>query len=76
MREKIIRILADTLGVPTANLGADASMETQPKWDSVAHLNFVMSIEQEFGVSFDPDEMIALGTLLAVEMALAKKGVA
>ena len=74
MREKIARILADTLGIPAAEIDATTTMETQPAWDSVAHLNFVMSIEQEFGVSFEPEEMMALGSLPSVEAALAAKG--
>lgn len=75
MRENILRILADTLGLSAAELGPDPAMETLPAWDSVAHLNFVMSLEQEYRVQFTPEEMMALGSASAVESALAQKGV-
>jgi acyl carrier protein len=75
MREKIVQTLADTLGLPPGEIDATTTMETQPAWDSVAHLNFVMSLEQEFGVQFDPEEMMQMGSVPAVEAALARKGV-
>lgn len=75
MREKILHTLAATLGISAADLGGEPAMETQPAWDSVAHLNFIMSIEQDFGVQFSPEEMMAMGSVSAVEAALAKKGV-
>lgn len=33
------------------------------KWDSVAHLDLMSEVEQEFGVRFDLDEMTTLTSL-------------
>lgn len=33
------------------------------QWDSVAHLDLMSEVEQEFGVRFDLDEMTALTSL-------------
>ncbi len=75
MRETIIQILADTLGLPAGQVNATTTMETQPAWDSVAHLNFVLSLEQHFGVQFEPEVMVNLVSIPAAEAALAEKGV-
>ena len=49
MNEKLLQILADTLGVDPRTLSAETSMENTPVWDSVAHLNLVLSLEQTAG---------------------------
>ena len=40
------------------------------EWDSVAHLNIVMSIEREFGVKISAEETLALTNLPAIHEAL------
>ena len=75
MREIIVQILADTLGLPSGQVDAATTMEAQPAWDSVAHLNLVLSLEQRFGVQFDPDVMMSMVSIPAIEAALAEKGV-
>ncbi len=76
MKERLIQILADTLGIPATQIPADASMETIAAWDSVAHLNIMLSLEQEFHVEFGADEFIALNSLAGIEQALARRGIA
>jgi acyl carrier protein len=75
MKEAIVQILADTLGLPPGQVDATTTMESQPAWDSVAHLNLVLSLEQQFGVQFDPEAMVNLVSIPAIESALAQKGV-
>jgi len=75
MKQKLIQILADTLGLDPAEIPADASMEQLSAWDSIAHLNVVMTVEQEFGVQFQAEEFMSLNSLPAIEQALASRGV-
>ncbi|MEI6351654.1 MAG: acyl carrier protein [Verrucomicrobiota bacterium] len=75
MKQKLIQILADTLGLAPAEIPADASMEQLSAWDSIAHLNVVMTVEQEFGVQFQAEEFMSLNSLPAIEQALASRGV-
>ena len=32
------------------------SMETESAWDSMAHINLILSIEQEFRIALTPEE--------------------
>lgn len=75
MKNRVAQILADTLGVPLTDIPPGASMENIAGWDSIAHLNLLMSLEQEFGVQFSAVEMIALNSLPAIEQALAARGI-
>lgn len=34
-----------------------ANLNDLPGWDSIAHLNFILALEQDFGCSFTEDEM-------------------
>ena len=75
MNEKLFRILADTLGLKADQIGEGTSMENTPAWDSVAHLNLVLSLEQEFGLRFKPEEFMRMQSVRAIRQALAAHGV-
>lgn len=74
MNEKLLQILADTLGVDRGTLNAETSMENTPAWDSVAHLNLVLSLEQAFGQRFSPEEFMQMQSVAAILRALAAHG--
>jgi acyl carrier protein len=76
MKQRIVRILADSLGLPESEIPADASMEKMSEWDSIAHLNVVMTLEEEFQVEFTAEEFVGLNSLPAMERALAGRGIA
>jgi acyl carrier protein len=75
MSEKILQILADTLGSGPSALSEATSMENTPAWDSVAHLNLVLSLEQAFGLRFSPEEFLQMQSVAAIKQVLAGRGV-
>ena len=71
--ERVQRIAADVFSVPIAQINAESSADTIETWDSLQHLNFVLAVEQEFGVRFTPEEiekLISVNTM--VEMLAVK----
>jgi acyl carrier protein len=74
MNEKLLRILADTLGLKTGEIGEATSIENTPAWDSVAHLNLVLSLEQEFGLRFNAEEFMRMQSVQAIRRTLAERG--
>ncbi|EDY20288.1 conserved hypothetical protein [Chthoniobacter flavus Ellin428] len=74
MNDKLLQILADTLGVDVGTLNEETSMENTAAWDSVAHLNLVLSLEQSFGQRFSPDEFMQMQSVAAIRRALAAHG--
>jgi acyl carrier protein len=75
MRPELKKLLAEALDLAEAAIAEDGSMETVPGWDSVAHLNIVLSIEGQYGVSFTPEEMLEMTSLTKICSALTKRGV-
>jgi acyl carrier protein len=48
--------MADILMVGVGEIGDDASMRTVAKWDSLAQIDLIAALEEEFGVTFDVEE--------------------
>lgn len=52
MREQILRFLAESIGEDVTSLNVDASPTEDYQMDSIAILDFVILIEDEFGLDF------------------------
>lgn len=78
MREEIIRVLSQVLGIPPASIGDDASVETVEAWDSLRQIRLMMALEEKFQVRFDDEEVSDLISVSAIYDALRrhKNGVA
>ena len=76
MPNRIREIAADVFGIPVSELPEDASAETVPGWDSLHHLELMLAIEMEFGISISSEAMPGLLSLEAIEEELREQGVA
>lgn len=54
---RVEAIFRDVLDDPAFVLTREASAQTVPAWDSLAHVNLVTTIEQEFDVHFALGEL-------------------
>lgn len=52
MKEQIMNILADSIGTDVALLDTDANPAEDYNMDSIAILDFVIRIEDEYGIDF------------------------
>ncbi len=55
MEEKVLEILKNLFELEA--IDESCSQENCEKWDSMAHLNLIVELESEFGVSFEPEEI-------------------
>ena len=58
---RIKNCMASVFGIEEDAINDDASMDNIEAWDSIRHINLIIALEQEFGISF-PDEEVALLT--------------
>lgn len=75
MADRLSHVVAQMFDVPVENVTDDDGPDTIESWDSLAHINLVLSLEEEFNVSLSPDdaaEMLSVGTIRQV---LSEKGV-
>jgi acyl carrier protein len=59
-------LVAETLGVDPALVTAATTQRDLPEWDSVGHLNIMLSLEEEIDVVLDVEEMIRLTSIPAI----------
>ncbi len=55
--------MSAVFGVPEGSIPADASTDTVEKWDSLGHLNLMISLESEFGIEFSDEDLADLTSL-------------
>jgi acyl carrier protein len=48
------------------------SQQNCDKWDSLRHLNLVVELEETFGVSFEPEEIVTMKSLNAIEKKISE----
>jgi acyl carrier protein len=69
----VLRIIADIFAVPQESLRPESSPETIETWDSLAHLNLILALEQEFQIQFPPEEIETLVTVERISSAVTEK---
>jgi len=65
-RERLLSVLESVLGAEALSLADTDGPHTVAAWDSVAHLNLILSIEQEFDLQFETAEIPELRSVGAI----------
>ena len=58
LNERIKEIIALVLEVDPSSIDENSSSDTLPQWDSLHHMNLILALEEDFGISI-PDEEVA-----------------
>ena len=70
MEDKIKEVLAEIFG---EEISDDFYKESTDKWDSLTHLDLIVKLEEEFGVSFTPDEIGSIESYQDIKKILNDK---
>jgi len=70
MKRKIKEIAAQVF---ETQVNDDTNQDNCENWDSLRHLNFIIELETEFDVSFEPEEIAAMTSLSIVESMIQQK---
>lgn len=73
--EQLKHILADMFSVPADSIAGTFAMQDTDAWDSLKHMELVISLESEFGVQFTADEITEMLNFEKIEAMLNAKGV-
>ena len=58
--------MVEILQVPEDKITPDLKQEDLEGWDSLQHLNLMLALEQEFGVTLDVDDLSTLTSVPAI----------
>ncbi len=67
------RITGDVLRRGVHEVPVAATRDLVPGWDSLAHVNLVLALEQQFDVQFLPEEMVEMLSVELIAMLLEEK---
>jgi len=74
--QQLRQLIAKALNQSVEKVTVDSSMENTEAWDSLAHMDVILSIEQHYGINLEGDEIAEMLSVRSIADALEKKGVA
>ena len=73
MDESIERLVAEVLQIPAATITNDLAMKDLDAWDSLKHMELVISLEQSFGLELTFDEIIRMQSVGEIKRVLRER---
>ena len=74
MRKEIYKILKKVdKKIKIKNYNKDAQVGDIKYWDSLLHLNFLISVEEKFKIRFSTSEMTNIKSISQIEKSLKKR---
>ena len=72
--ETIERLLAEVLQLPVTDVTDDLLMKNVDVWDSLKHMELIVSLETAFGRQFTFDEIVVMQSVREIKRVLEGKG--
>lgn len=69
-------LLATVLQIPPATITDDLAMRDVESWDSLKHMELIVSVENTFGIELTFDEIVSMRTVREIKSVLGQRGVA
>ena len=66
LNESIRAVIIEALQVPAEQVTADLAFGDLPQWDSMGHMEVMMSLESQFGVDITADTIANLTSIPAI----------
>ena len=70
---RLKRILEDVFGIPEGSVDDNTSQDNVPSWDSIHHVNLVVSLEEEFGVTIPDDDAGQITSYKLIRLVLEEQ---
>jgi acyl carrier protein len=71
--EQVRTIASDIFSVPLSSIQTDSTPDTIESWDSIQHLNFVITLEEKFEVQLSPEEIQQMQSIGQIADLIATK---
>lgn len=75
MADRLITVFSQVLGEPETALGDETSPDTCAKWTSLAAMQLVAALEEEFQIRLTTREIIRMRTIGICREVLRGKGI-
>lgn len=75
MTEKLRKIMSGVFGIDPNSINESSNMENTNHWDSLKHMELMMSIEETFGVTLAADDIVNMTNFKKITEILNGKGI-
>jgi acyl carrier protein len=75
MEQRVEELIASLFDMRREDVTDCLAMRNTDGWDSLKHIELVVSIEETFGVRLELDDIVAMQTLKDIKRILREKGV-
>ena len=73
MINRIKKVMASVFGISESDIDENASPATIEQWDSLRHMNLVLALEDEFGVSFSDEDIVQMMNLKLLAITIKER---
>jgi len=73
MQEKLYKLIGDILNIRSEDISDDLTMREIETWDSLKHMELIVSIEREFDVQLTFEEIVQMQSVQAIKNILSIK---
>ena len=70
---QVKQTVADIFEISESAITEESFPDSMESWDSVGHLNLILALEQQFGVTFDEEQIADLVTVDAIVQAISDR---
>lgn len=72
MEDRIKAVMAAVFDMKIEDIDDEASPDTIPNWDSLHHMNLIVALEEEFGVTFNEEDISNMLNYQLIRLTLSE----
>jgi acyl carrier protein len=73
LEAKIERLLSELLLIPAESITDDLAMKDVDVWDSLKHMELIVSLEESFSIQLSFDEIVAMQNVREIKRVLRER---
>jgi acyl carrier protein len=67
-------LISEILQIPMSEITEDLAMKDLDAWDSLKHMELIVSLEQTFGIQLSFDDIVAMQSVAEIKRVLRERG--
>ena len=71
---ELYTLISEVMRIPTEEISDSFSMNDSDAWDSLKHMELIVSIENKFNVDLSADDIVEMIDIKRIKKILNKKG--
>lgn len=70
VKSKIYGLMSNVFEIQESEISDDSSIDSIESWDSIRHLNLILALEEEFGITIPDEEVGNLVNYKLIELTV------